>query len=45
MQETTIYLTDELKHELERIAAEQGRSEAEIILEGIRLLVFCIWRS
>ncbi len=35
----TVYLTDELKHELERIAAQQGRSEAELILAGIRMFV------
>ena len=39
MQETTVHLTDELKQEIERIAAEQGRTEADIILDGIRMLV------
>ena len=37
MRKTTIYLPDELKAELERTAAEIGRSEAELIREGIRL--------
>lgn len=36
---TTIYLPDELKRELERIAEAQGRSEADIIREGIRLAI------
>jgi hypothetical protein len=39
MQETTVHLTDELKQEIERIAAEQGRTEADVILDGIRMLV------
>ncbi len=37
MNKTTVYLPDELKRELERTAKEQGRSEADIIREGIRL--------
>lgn len=37
MNKTTIYLPDDLKAELQRTAAESGRSEAEIIREGIRL--------
>jgi len=37
MHKTTIYLEDELKAELDRVAAETGRSEAEIIREGVRL--------
>lgn len=39
MQEMTVYVTEDLKHELERIAVEQGRTEAELILAGIRMLV------
>lgn len=39
MIKTTVYLPDELKRELERIAEEQGRSEADIIREGIRLAI------
>lgn len=37
MQKTTVYLEDDLKAELDRVAAETGRSEAEIIREGVRL--------
>jgi predicted transcriptional regulator len=36
---TTIYLPDELKAALERVAAETGRSEADLIREGIRLQI------
>ena len=39
MKEMTVYLTDDLQRELERIAAEQGRSEAELIVAGIRQLI------
>lgn len=39
MFKTTVYLPDDLKTELERAASEMGRSEAEIIREGIRLAV------
>ena len=37
MRKTTLYLPDDLKAELERIAQETGRSEADVIREGIRL--------
>ena len=37
MIKTTVYLPDELKAELERLAAETGQSEAELIRDGIRL--------
>ncbi len=37
MQKTTVYLPDELKAQLARVAAESGRSEADLIREGIRL--------
>lgn len=37
MQKTTVYLPADLKAGLERMAAETGRSEAELIREGIRL--------
>ena len=40
MQKTTLYLLylpDDLKARLARTAAETGRSEAELIREGIRL--------
>jgi len=34
---TTIYLPDDLKANLERKAAETGRTEADIVRDGIRL--------
>ena len=37
MQKTTVYLPDELKAALERVAAETGLSEAELIRVGVRL--------
>lgn len=37
MYKTTVYLPKDLKAQLERTAAETGRSEAEIIRDGIRL--------
>jgi len=39
MQKTTVYLPDELKEALARAAEEVGRSEAELIREGVRLVV------
>lgn len=39
MFKTTLYLPDELKAALERAARETGRSEAELIREGVRLAV------
>jgi muconolactone delta-isomerase len=39
MQKTTVYLPDDLKAQLERTSAETGRSEAELIREGVRLAV------
>jgi hypothetical protein len=36
MRKTTLYLPDELKTELERWAAETGRSEAELVRESLR---------
>ena len=39
MMKTTVYLPEELKAELERTAAETGKSEADLIREGIRLAV------
>jgi Arc/MetJ-type ribon-helix-helix transcriptional regulator len=39
MRKTTVYLPDELKRALERTAAAEGRSEAELIREGIRLVI------
>lgn len=35
MRRTTVYLPDELKAALERAAVANGRSEAELIREGI----------
>ncbi|MSQ28844.1 MAG: CopG family transcriptional regulator [Dehalococcoidia bacterium] len=37
MMKTTVYLPDDLKAALARAATETGRSEAELIREGIRL--------
>jgi Arc/MetJ-type ribon-helix-helix transcriptional regulator len=37
MNKTTVYLPDDLKARLERVAAESHQSEAEIIREGVRL--------
>ena len=39
MCKTTVYLPDDLKAELKRVAAETGRSQADLIREGIRLAV------
>jgi hypothetical protein len=39
MHKTTIYLPDGLKAELERTAMETQRSEADIIREGIQLVI------
>ena len=36
---TTLYLPDDLKAALERAARETGRSEAELMREGIRLAI------
>jgi Arc/MetJ-type ribon-helix-helix transcriptional regulator len=38
MRKTTVYLPDDLKAELGRLATVTGRSEADLIREGIRLL-------
>ena len=38
MEKTTVYLTDELKDSLRRAARATGRSEAELIREGIGLV-------
>lgn len=37
MRKTTVYLPDHLKAELAHAAAQMGRSEAELIREGIEL--------
>lgn len=39
MRKTTVYLPDDLKSELERAAVDVGRSEADLIREGVRLAV------
>lgn len=39
MRKTTLYLPDELKAELQQAALETGRTEAEIIRDGIRLIL------
>ncbi len=36
MVRTTIYLTEELKDALQRVARAQQRSEAQLIREGVR---------
>jgi Arc/MetJ-type ribon-helix-helix transcriptional regulator len=38
MRKTTVYVPDVLKSQLERAAVESGRSEAELIREGIELI-------
>lgn len=38
MEKTTVYLSDELKRSLRRAARATGRSEAELIREGIGLV-------
>jgi hypothetical protein len=39
MKKTTVYLPEDLKSALGRIATERGRSEAELIRQAIRDLV------
>jgi len=39
MKKTTVYLPEDLKSALGRIAAERGRSEAELIRDAVRGLV------
>ncbi len=38
MEKTTVYLTDSQKRALERVAKVVGRSEAELIREGVELV-------
>ncbi len=38
MRKTTVYLPDRLKSELARAAVEAGRSEADLIREGIEFV-------
>jgi hypothetical protein len=39
MKKTTVYLPDDLKSALGRVAAERGQSEAELIREAVRDLI------
>lgn len=39
MQKTTVYLPEELKQALERLAAQTGASEAELVRESVRRLI------
>jgi hypothetical protein len=39
MQKTTVYLPDDLKAALARAAVETGKSEAELIREGVQHVV------
>lgn len=39
MRRTTIYLPDNLKSELARAAHEEGRTEADLIREGVERLL------
>ena len=38
MRKTTVYLPDQLKDRLSRLAVDSGRSEADLIREGIELV-------
>jgi hypothetical protein len=38
VEKTTVYITDELRRALRRAAKSSGRSEAELIREGIGLV-------
>ena len=38
MNKTTVYLPDELKHALRRAATQSGRSEADLIREGVTIV-------
>jgi len=38
MRKTTVYLPEDLKRDLERVAAARGCSEAELIREAVRTL-------
>jgi hypothetical protein len=39
MTKTVVHLPEDLKADLERVAHDEGRSEEELILEGVRLVV------
>ncbi len=38
MRKTNVYVPDQMKGCLERVAADSGRSEADLIREGIELV-------
>jgi hypothetical protein len=38
VNKTTVYLPDALKHALRRAATQSGRSEAELIREGVTIV-------
>jgi Arc/MetJ-type ribon-helix-helix transcriptional regulator len=38
MRKTTVYLPDQLKDRLSQVAADSGRSEADLIREGVELV-------
>jgi hypothetical protein len=38
MRKTTIYLPDELKRDVERLAAQRGVTETELVREALRAL-------
>lgn len=42
MKKTTVYLTDDLKAALERAAAAQGKSEADLIRQAVRDLTLSL---
>ncbi len=44
MKKTTVYLPDELKAALERVAATEGRSEADLIRAAVREKVAALSR-
>ncbi len=39
MRKTTVYIPDDLKVKIERAAAQQGRTVAELVREALRTLV------
>ena len=45
MKKTTVYLPDDLKEALSRLAASSGRSEAELIREAVGALARATPRS
>jgi hypothetical protein len=43
MEKTTVYLPTDLKRRLERTARAQGRSEADLIREGVAIVTRQAW--